>query len=42
MSLVSVDGYKNAGVHCLKIKKNWCTLGKYEKCWRWFRCYKYI
>ena len=42
MSLISGKGYENAGVKVLKIKKNWWTLGKYETCWKWFRCYKYI
>ena len=42
MYLISVEGYKNAGVHCLKIRKNWWNMGKHERLWKWSRCYKYI
>ena len=32
MYLILAEGYKNAGVHFLRAKKNWRNLGEYEKC----------
>ena len=38
MYLISAEGYKNANVEFLTIKKNSENLGKYERCWKWYGC----